>query len=381
MSLLTQSKQIAIMQQPSASHNNNSSVATLPVKRPCRNYKISQKIYILDCIKKVGLKEAARLNQVPLTTLYGWLKKEQYYKCFDTTAHAARRKLGKGLVDELTRRNISLVNNSNGVGPSPLSETSETNTTILNPLIATPLLIDKKVAKEIQTTLARARALFPLIELKLAAAVESCNKHGLPLRPSILRTMMIMLVNNSNDDGIAVKRAEACGFTASNTWLKGFMKRFSLSHRVFTTSHNVSLQNVNMSIGDSQSSPDDHDTLPDLPVTQHCNGPSVKALIPIPNGLFQQVRKDCTDEKARHFFMFLSNMFIKQGLLPEAVWNFDEIPVNYDLVSKKTIAKKGAKTVFMATTGSTHLRFTVGLTVNARGMLFIVVLCFFQIHI
>jgi hypothetical protein len=79
MSLLTKSKQIAIIQQPSASHNNYSSVASLPVKRPCRNYKISQKIYILDCIKKVGLNEAARLNQVPLATLYGWLKKEQYY--------------------------------------------------------------------------------------------------------------------------------------------------------------------------------------------------------------------------------------------------------------------------------------------------------------
>ena len=307
------------------------------LKKPCRSYKISYKLKVLEFAYAQSFKEAAVQSRVPLSTVYKWRIQHQEYFKHCPTIPASRCKLEKGLKAEINKM------------------------TALNDETASHVL---QSTKDISVALAKNRARFPDIEQKLLKAVNACNEHGLPVSPSILRAMMSMLVNNA--DAATRERALSSKFTASSMWLKGFLKRHSLSNRAFTTSHKVSLQKEVIHVNDNGRAEDVDDALPDFPAPCPTD-PNNKAYIPIPEGLYTNVRKDCTDEKALSFFNFVKDMFSKEGLAAESVWNFDEIPMTYDLVQKRTITKKGAKIVYTATTGSTHLRFIVGLTVNARG--------------
>jgi len=76
---------------------------------------------------------------------------------------------------------------------------------------------------------------------------------------------------------------------------------------------------------------------------------------------------DERNDKIRRFWRHVISVRTSFQILPENIYNMDEVPVYFDNLPRKTLNKKGSKFALVKTTGSTKKRCTVVLTTCANG--------------
>jgi hypothetical protein len=161
--------------------------------------------------------------------------------------------------------------------------------------------------------------MFPSEESHLYDQIISDRAAYTPLSLHEIRSRMISLVS---------KEVISREFRASYGWLRGFMKRYSLSRRSCTTRVIKSLA--------SKSS------------------------------IFKLVSRQ---DKIGTFHKYLSNITyeLKRSDQDYDVWNMDETPMWLEMPPKTTIDVRGNKKVAMLTTGYTSARITTVLCCSSEG--------------
>ena len=82
--------------------------------------------------------------------------------------------------------------------------------------------------------------------------------------------------------------------------------------------------------------------------------------------VIRQKTKDL-DQKVTNFHKFVIGMRQKYNFPLSNIGNMDETPMNFDMISNRTVERKGVKTVQLRSTDHEKTRFTVVLTCMADG--------------